>query len=110
MALDGTLAAAASDDAVAFTFVVTNAGDEAVELEFRNGLAADFVVLDGETAVWRWSDGRMFTQALWSEPLAPDGSVTYEAAWEASDPGAYEALATLEASNADVAARTSFEV
>lgn len=110
MALDGSLAVSRSDDAVAFTFVVTNAGDEPVELRFRNGLAADFVVLDGETAVWRWSDGRLFTQALWSEPLAPDGSVTYEATWSDPVPGTFDAVATLEASNVDLEARTEFGV
>lgn len=110
MALDGTLGVSTAEDTVAFTFRVTNAGDEPVELEFRNGLAADFIVFDGATTVWQWSEGRMFTQALWSESLDADESVSYEATWSDPVAGTYDVIASLEASNADLEARTSFDV
>lgn len=98
------------DDVVTFTFTVTNPTDEPVELEFRDGLAADVHVHDDGQSVWRLSEGRMATQALWSERLAPGEAATYEAHWDDPSAGRYQAVATLEATNADVEARASFEV
>ena len=107
--LDGDLAVS-TNEAVAFGFTLSNAADEPVELRFRTGQAAEFVVVEDGTEVWRWSAGRMFTQALWSERLGPGESATYEATWHDPEPGAYEAVATLAATNADVEARARFEV
>lgn len=97
-------------DAVAFRLSVSNAGDEPVELRFRDGQAAEFVVLADDEPVWRWSDGRMFTQALWGERLASGESVTYDGVWETPEPGGYEAVGSLAATNADVEARSRFSV
>lgn len=109
MSLDGDLAVTVGRD-VDFAFTVRNPGEEPLALEFRDGLAADFLVhRDGE-AVWRWSEGRMVTQALWVERLEPGEATTYEARWDEPSPGHYEAVATLEATTADVEARAPFEV
>lgn len=110
MTLDGSLAVTTGTDTVDFGFTVTNTGDEARELRFRSGQAAEFVVLDDGREVWRWSDGRLFTQALWSESLALGEAVTYEATWADPAPGEYVAEATLEADGADAAVRKSFVV
>lgn len=101
---------ATPNDTVALEFRVTNAGDRPVELEFRSGQPAEFVVTSDGEEVWRWSNGRMFTQALWSETVAPGDSVTYDGRWDDPAPGEYEAIATLEAANADVEARSRFTV
>lgn len=110
MALDGHLEAVVITEAVEFAFTVTNAGDEPMSLEFRSGLGADIAVLRGGAEVWRWSDGRLFTQALWSETLAPGESVIHEATWPDPDPGTYEAVGRLAAENADVEASAAFTV
>lgn len=110
MALDGQLDVGVSPEAVEFTFSVTNVGDEPMTLRFRSGLAADIAVYRGDAELWRWSDGRLFTQALWSETLAPGESLTHEAAWPDPGPGNYEAVGRLEAENAEVEASAAFTV
>lgn len=70
-----------SADSVRLVLQVTNAQDAPVELEFRSGQSFDFVVLQGERELWRWSADRMFTQALRSETLAPGETRTYTASW-----------------------------
>lgn len=98
------------DDAVEFALTVTNTGDEPATLDFRSGLTADFAVVDGDEDVWRWSDGRMFTQALQTETLAPGENVVYTATWAEPVPGSYVTVARLEATNADVESRAEFDV
>jgi len=70
-----------STDSVRFVLQVTNATAAPMALEFSSGQTFDFVVLDGERELWRWSADRMFTQALRSETLAAGETRTYEAAW-----------------------------
>ena len=110
MSLDCTLDVAVSDGRVAFAFAVENAGDAAIELSFRSAQTHDVAVLDGGSEVWRWSEGQMFTQMLRSETLAPGERQTYEAAWNDPEPGEYEAVAELAASDADCEARATFSV
>jgi hypothetical protein len=109
MTLHGSLDVTVGDG-VDFAFTVTNDGDAPRELQFRNGLAADVAVLEDADEVWRWSDGRMVTQALWTDTLAPGGSAVYEARWDDPTAGRYEAVATLAAEGADVEDRAAFEV
>lgn len=110
MALEGALHVSASPETVEFAFTVENVTTESVELEFRSGLVADFVVLGDDEEVWRFSDGMMFTQALQSETLAPGEAFTYPATWDDPVPGEYEAVATLQTRNTPVEARASFSV
>lgn len=100
----------ARNDGVVFTFTVTNVGDEPVELAFRSGFVADVTVRSGDAEIWRWSDGRLFTQALRNERLAPGEALEHTATWSSPVPGNYEAVATLEARDADVEARAAFAV
>ena len=108
MSLDATLDVATGRDGVEFTFTVQNAGTEFVELEFRSGLIADFVVSEDGEEVWRWSDGRMVTQAIETEALAPGESFSYSAVWEAAKSGEYVVDAVLQTRNADVKAGAVF--
>lgn len=49
-----------------------NAGDAPARLPFSSGRTHDAVVLGTDGGeLWRWSDGRMFTQALTELSLAP---------------------------------------
>jgi hypothetical protein len=108
MALDATLATTV-DDGVTFQFRVRNASDAPVELTFRSGQVADAAVFEGDQEVWRWSDGRLFTQALTAQTLAPGETMTEQFTWSAPTPGAYTARAAL-ASERDVTATTEFTV
>ena len=114
MALAGSLTVSyddgVSDDIVDFELLVTNAGSEPEELSFRSGFTADFVVLDGETERWRWSEDKVFMQSLRSETLAPGEEVRYEGTWSDPSPGEYVAVATLQAEGRDVEVRERFSV
>lgn len=110
VSLDGRLAADVGDGAVAFVFTVTNDGSEPADLTFRSGLRAEVVVSEGETEVWRWSDGRLFTQAVETETVGPSGSVRFELRWADPEPGTYTATASLAAADADLTDRVTVEV
>lgn len=66
-----------------FRLLLRNRGSDTLHLSFPDGQRFDFVVKDrnGET-VWRWSEGRFFTQATGSEELAPGDSLAYSARLE----------------------------
>src|SRR5262245_17397530 len=99
-------------DGVEFTFKVTNNERSKVELLFPSGQTHDFTVVDSlGRNVWRWSEGRMFTQAFQNKLLESGASVTYEAAWRAEvPPGRYVAIASLKSENKPIEERVSFEV
>ena len=67
---------------LAFTFRITNNANKKLELVFPSGQTHDLVVLDaaGEE-VWRWSTGRMFTQALQNRVLSSGDTLSYEMIW-----------------------------
>ena len=108
MSLEATLDASV-DGAVEFEFTVNNTGDGPVELQFRSGKVADVAVLDDGEEVWRWSAGRMFTQALQSRTLAPGESVSHQFTWDDPQSGTYTARGTLEADK-DARATTTVTV
>ena len=109
MSLDAALEVE-SGDPVTFALTVTNAGDDPRELTFRSGLDADFAVSrDGEEC-WRWSDGRMFTQALRTETVAPGESRTYTETWEPPESGTYTAVASLNTMETTVEEHAEFVI
>lgn len=110
MPLDSHLAVTVADTAVEFAFTVTNADTEPANLEFRSGKAADVVVYEDGSERWRWSDGKLFTQALETETLAPGESFVHEGVWQDPPPGRYAAEASLAASNVVLTERAEFEV
>ncbi|MFC4543802.1 BsuPI-related putative proteinase inhibitor [Halosolutus amylolyticus] len=108
--LDVQVPTDAGDGTVAFTFSVTNAGADPIELQFSDACKAEFVVRADGQEVWRFTDGRMFAQVLGSDRLAPDETATYDGEWSDPQPGSYTAVAELEAQNATCEARTEFTV
>ena len=99
-------------DGIELAFRVTNNEPRKVELLFPSGQTHDFTVVDSlGRNVWRWSEGRMFTQAYQNKFLESGESVTYDAAWRASvPPGRYTAIASLMSENKPVEQHVSFEV
>ena len=110
MPLVGSLAITVGEGAVEFRFSVENENTEPVELEFRSGQVADVVVYEGDEEVWRYSDGRMFTQAIQREQLSPGESFAYEMTWEDPEEGDFTAEASLAATNVDLTTTASFSV
>jgi hypothetical protein len=99
-------------DGIEFTFRVTNNEPRKLELLFPSGQTHDLVVQDSlGRDVWRWSEGRMFTQAYQNKVLAAGETLSWEAAWRAEVPkGRYVAIASLMSENTPVEERVSFEV
>lgn len=113
------------DDGVTFALTVTNPTTEHVSLTFRDGQTADVTVRDSDIGdgrgvetrdgelrgvVWRWSDGRAFTEAIRRSTLAPGEQAREEMIWENPIPGSYTAVATLKAGDTSVHARNAFEI
>lgn len=110
MTLNGTLDATVDGD-VEFTFTVTNTGPNPVELSFRSGKRADVAVTDaGGEEVWRWSQGRMFTQAISTVELTPGETLDRSFTWSDPPAGDYEAEGTLAATNQSAPAATTLSV
>lgn len=110
MSLSTRLDTTVTADAVVFALTVTNDAATAVDIQFRSGKHADVTVSEDGDTVWQWSAGRMFTQALDSETLAPGESITSEMTWENPPPGEYVAEAALDAATGSLVERKSFTV
>jgi Intracellular proteinase inhibitor len=95
---------------IAFAFHVTNNADKRLELNFPSGQTHDIVVLDSVgRELWRWSEGRMFTQALQNRVLEERETVSYEARWEPErHHGTFEAVAMLRSGNHPLERRVQF--
>jgi hypothetical protein len=89
------------EEGVDLAFHITNASDRAVELRFGSGQTHDFVVLDSVgRELWRWSEGRMFTQAFQTRMLGAGETVTFTERWTPpARQGTYTAVATLRSVN-----------
>lgn len=96
---------------VRFEFQVVNASDKKLEVKFADGRTHDWVVFDSlGNEVWRWSDGRLFTQAMQNKVLRTDDSLRYDGSWSDAPPGRYVAVATLSSANFPIERRVEFEV
>jgi hypothetical protein len=97
---------------VQFALRVTNNTPAKLELLFPNGQTHDFVVVDSlGREVWRWSEGRMFTQVLQNRVLDTHGTLAIDAFWHSKlPPGQYVAIASLLSENKPLEQRVQFEL
>jgi Intracellular proteinase inhibitor len=97
---------------IRFALDVTNPTKKDVELTFPDGQTHDFVVLDSVgREVYRWGEGRMFTQSVQNRTI--DGGETMHITERAEldlAPGSYVAVAKLRSTNFPVQERVTFEV
>jgi hypothetical protein len=87
---------------VKLTFVIENRTQSDMVLRFSSGQQFDFWAEKDGKEVWRWSRGKMFTQALTSTTLRPGEKKTFQGVWnqttnkgEQVAPGAYDIFAQL---------------
>jgi hypothetical protein len=108
LAASAKVAVSAAD--VKFALQVTNLAPHAVEVNFPNGQTHEFVVLDTlGREVWRWSTGRMFTQALQNREVDANETLSFREGWKPNGlHGKYTALAVLRSSNHPVEERVDF--
>ena len=97
-------------DGVALALRVTNSSDKQLEINFPGGQTYEFRVVDaGGRELWRWSEGRMFTQSLQNRLLGAGETLTFEEQWKAPVAhGKFVAIATLLSDNHPVETRVEF--
>lgn len=98
---------------VRFALVVTNIGNKHAELNFPSGQSYDFAVVDSTgREVWRWAQGRMFTQSVQNQQLGARDAMRVSETWTPAKvkakPGRYTAIATLNSTNYPVEERVEF--
>lgn len=97
---------------VNFTLDVSNNTSKMAELRFPSGRTHDFVVLDQTgKEVWRWSNGRMFTQGLQNKLIKSRQKAVFAESWEKPTVhGKFTAVAILASENLPVQQRAEFEL
>lgn len=103
----------ATDSTIRFALHVVNTGKKRVELTFPSGQTYDFAILDSlGREVWRWGNGRMFTQALRNRTLDRGEGMDLEETLTRTNfaPGRYTARATLASANFPVVQDTEFTI
>jgi hypothetical protein len=96
---------------VKFNFHVTNSSAKRVELRFPSGQTHEVVVLDPQgREVWRWSEGRMFTQSMQNKVLGASDTLTFSETWRPARGGSYTAVASLLSETYPTEQRTSFSL
>ncbi len=94
---------------VRFAIEVANDSRKRVELNFPDGRTHDFMVLDARgKEVWRWSQGRLFTQAMQNRLLDAHDAIVYAERWTPPAPGQYTLVAQLNSENYPVQQRVEF--
>ena len=74
---------------VRFTMRVTNIAGRTAELTFPTSKQYDFWVTRGRDEIWRWSDGRLFTQAVEKRTIDPQSAIALSEPWTADRAGDY---------------------
>ena len=100
------------DEGVDFSLHLTNGTSRKLELRFPSGQTHDFVVLDSVgREVWRWSEGRMFTQALQTKLVGRGETISYTDRWRPDGQrGSFTAVGTLRSSTHPVESRVEFAI
>lgn len=91
---------------------ITNTSTQPIEVQFSSGQTHDFAIADtAGREIWRWGDGRMFTQAVQARSLAPGQTVTYEERWDpAGATGRFTVVGRLMSTNLPVEQRLEFSL
>lgn len=110
MTLRGVLDVDDDTTGVRFAYTAENTGDDPIELAFRSGQRVEVVVTADDETMWRYSDGRMFTQAIETTTVAPGESFTTAVTWDDPAPGEYIARITLATQEADATVTQPFTV
>jgi hypothetical protein len=95
---------------VRFSLNFHNNSGRAQTIRYRSGQRYDFYVTLSGKEIWRWSEGRAFTQALSSDVIPGSTGRRYDEMWEPASRGTYRAYAVPGAEGFGGALSGSFEV
>jgi len=112
-ALEAQLFVRTSESPMRLALHVMNTSKKRVELTFPTGQTHDFVILDSAgREMWRWGNGRMFTQALRNKLLSPGASLELEEKMGRVSlaPGRYIVRATLTSQNYPIVQEAEFRI
>lgn len=95
---------------VTFSLHLTNWLERRAELTFPNGQTHDFYVLDSTgREIWRWSTGRMFTQAMQKRSIGSRETLSFDERWvPAGRTGDFTAVGVLLSSTHPIEDRVPF--
>jgi hypothetical protein len=107
-----TVQAMPMGDHMHFILRVTNTTGSPIELTFPTGQSYDFVVMQDNREIWRWSDDQMFTQAIRNEQLRPGETRNFDAMWtpEQGLSGTFMLVGILTATNYRIEQATEFQL
>lgn len=92
-----------SEQTVTFDFYIENEHDEAVTVTFPTGQMYDIVITDEQgKAIYQFSEGRMFTQALTERSIPAHDKLAFQEQWDIPDNvpnGAYDVTIYLVATH-----------
>ena len=111
--VSGHLYVRANASTIRLALNVVNNTKKTVEITFPSGQTHDFVVVDSVgREMWRWAEGRMFTQTLRNRLLSSGEELNIEETWRTATlpPGTYTARATLKSQNYPIVQQTQFVV
>lgn len=70
-------------DKLHFSLILENQREEEVTVNFRSGQTFELIVTDvNDEVVYRFSDGKMFTQAIVTEIIPPGSSIELKDEWD----------------------------
>jgi hypothetical protein len=97
-------------DGVDLRLHVTNASGKKIEMTFPTGQTHDFYILDASgREVWRWSEGRMFTQGVQKKLVDAGATVSFADRWAGPVAGGtYTAVAVLMSTSHRTEQRVEF--
>lgn len=95
---------------VRFQLHVVNTSAKNVEVTFPSGQAYDFIVVDSVgREVWRWAEGRAFTQSVQNKLLGKGKSLDVTERWSPARAGRFTAIAVLNRSGSPIEQKLAFE-
>ena len=76
--VEPTLAFRTVDDGLLVTYTVLNASGRPLRFAYDSGQQFELTLTNDDGEVWRWSQDRSFTMALWEASLLPAASIVIE--------------------------------
>lgn len=68
-----------------FVLTVSNDTSEEINITYSSGQKYDFLVLQDNEEVWKWSHDKAFTAAIEEESIFPNTSISFEEEWNQVD-------------------------
>jgi hypothetical protein len=66
-----------SKEPIAIALTILNQASDPYQAVFSNGKTYDFCLYQNDQLIWKWSNGRMFSQAIRNVTLEPNKPLTY---------------------------------